>query len=104
MAIRVFQQSEIHDARAFAAQSDDNVAVHLHRMLIPTAPACFVRDIRAGKPIAHVFCRNVTLLQQLARRLGVRIVKIDRPATASQHVDLCGRPLEKLLAELEATP
>jgi hypothetical protein len=36
--------------------------------------------------------------------LGVKIAKVERMGEAGQHVDLCGMPFVKALAECEVDP
>lgn len=97
MIIQVFQQREAREAVAFALQG--NVAIHLHR-IIPDrkrAPGCFVKAVDRGEDIAHVFGQDAGYLRALARCVGVKIVYVHHEGTEEQHVDLCGRPLRKLL-------
>ncbi len=96
--VSVFFEDEVREAIAYAAT--DGVAVHLHWIVFDHAPQCFRRDVKAGYPIAHVFCQNEETLRTLARRLGVRVVFVHRSATDRQHIDMCGKPLRKLLAEI----
>lgn len=106
--MKVFQWRELREAMAFAA--DGGVAIHLHKIVFPRSPACFKRAVAAGEDIAHVFCKDRELLETLARRHGVRVVKIEHPGTNRQHVDLCGKPLASMVesaktqALLEARP
>lgn len=93
--LRVFATLELREARAFAAAG--GIAIHLHRFVTHRAPACFKRDVAAGYPIAHVFGADAEALAALARRCGVRVVLVERRGTPSQHVDMCGRPLRRLL-------
>ena len=74
----------------------------VHHLLLHTryrikSPTCFKRAVAAGENIAHVFCKDRELLESLARRHGVRVIKIEHPGTNRQHVDLCGQPLASLL-------
>jgi hypothetical protein len=59
-----------------------------------------VRAVERGEYIAHLFDQNLERLEKTARRLGINIVVIEKPGTDSQHVDLCGRPLRRALAEI----
>lgn len=99
--MKVFQWRELKEAMAFAA--DGGVAIHLHKIVFPNSPTCFKRAVAAGENIAHVFCRDRELLESLARRHGVRVIKIEHPGTNRQHVDLCGKPLASLL-NVASTP
>lgn len=95
--IKTFEDREVREAIAYASAGGQ--AVHLHQTCGPGAPACFRRDVAAGKDIAHLFDQDADRLVTTVRRLGVRVVVVEREGTDRQHVDLCGRPLERLLAE-----
>ena len=57
------------------------------------APRCFRRSALIG----HLFDQDRRRLEATATALGVRRVEIHRPDKALQHVDLCGRPLERAM-------
>jgi hypothetical protein len=68
--------------------------------MTPTAPRCF-----KGKDFAKLYDDNACRLRATARRLGVRVVKIDHPGEpGKQHVDLVGRPMRRALAEAVPAP
>lgn len=58
-------------------------------------PACF----KGRGPIAHLFDRDLARLIGKARKLGVKIIRVEREGTAKQHIDLCGVPLQRALLE-----
>lgn len=58
-------------------------------------PDCFARS----RSWAHLFCRDAKTLNRIARRLGVRKIIVSRPGRRGQHVDLCGRPLQRAVEE-----
>ena len=59
------------------------------------APLCF-----RGKDFVKLYDQDELRLIATARRLGVRVIKVDRRADAtSQHIDLVGGPMRKVLAE-----
>lgn len=97
--MKTFQCREVEEAIAHAGRGGQ--ALHLHRVIPDrrAAPRCFVAAVDRGEDIAHLFDLDEVRLVATARRLGVRVVKIDRPGTARQHVDLCGGPLRKAIAE-----
>jgi hypothetical protein len=69
--------------------------------IYPNAPACF----KQTKSFAHLFDQDTQRLQTVARWLGVRKVVVSKQNTYQQHVDLCGRPLERaLLGAAEDAP
>lgn len=100
--MRSFTQREIAAARAYAV--DGGQALHLFSGAIADAirkvrriPTCF----RGRRELAHLFDQDRQRLEQTARRLGVRVIKVEYPGTSSQHVDLCGKPLERAKAEAQ---
>lgn len=85
-----FDMMQIHEAIQYARSGEQ--ALHLH-------------SITAGHPlfsrysqIAHLFDQNKDRLCKTARDLGVKVIKVERSGTDRQHVDLCGKPLQKALA------
>jgi hypothetical protein len=98
--MRVFQVRELKDAIAYAAAGGQ--ALHLHRILGPRPPACFRRDVEQGKDIAHLFDQDKERLVATVRRLGVRVIKVEREGTSRQHIDLCGVPLQKAIGQSNA--
>lgn len=94
--MKVFQFDEIFEAYEHARLGGQ--ALHLH-------------TLNAGHPlfrrypvIAHLFDQNADRLISTVKRLGVRVVKVEHSGTHKQHIDLCGKPLERAraLAESEA--
>jgi len=90
-----FEMRDVEAARAYAMAGGQ--ALHV----CPTAPF-----VRAGSPrvfknsaeFAHLFDQDGTRLTETARKLGVRVVLIEKGGTPSQHVDLCAGPLERAKA------
>lgn len=99
--MKSFAFNEVREAVAHAA--DGGQALHLHRIIPDRSRAarCFVAAVDRGEDIAHLFDLDRDRLVATARRLGVRVVKIDREGTGKQHIDLCGGPLRKALAMCE---
>ena len=60
-------------------------------------PQCF----KGQRQIAHLFDQDAERLQATARKLGVRVVRIERRGQPGQHVDLCGKPLGRAVALCE---
>lgn len=96
--MRHFESRQVEEARAYAEAGGQ--ALHTHRVIVDRrkAPSCFVREVDAGRDIAHLFDRDEVRLVATARRLGVRVVKVERPARTGQHVDLCGVPLRRAMS------
>jgi hypothetical protein len=64
----------------------------------PRAPRCF-----RGKDFAKLYDADPVRLLATARRLGVRVVVIDREGDRRrQHVDLVGGPMRRALKEAVA--
>lgn len=99
---QVFQTREQDEAIAHALAG--GVAVHLHSIVFPNSPKCFREAVRRGEEIAHVFGQDADELKQVASAMGVKVLFIDKRGTRSQHIDLCGGPLKKLLAIIGAQP
>lgn len=95
--MRNFEERDIWEARDYALHGGQ--ALHCHFQLGSTPPRCFVRDVNAGKAIGHLFDQDIVRLKATARRLGVRVVVVERIGKPYQHVDLCGAPMAKATAE-----
>jgi hypothetical protein len=95
--VNVFQHRELPAAYAHAAQGGQ--ALHLlagsFAYLRRDTPRCF----RGHRQIAHLFDQNKARLVETARRFGVRVIRVEREDTHRQHIDLCGQPLERAIAE-----
>lgn len=91
--MKVFAMKQIREAREYSLQGD--VALHLH-------------TINSGHPmfkrypvIAHLLDQNKERLIKTARKLGVRVIKVEREGEPFQHIDLCGKPFQRALAMAE---
>lgn len=98
--MRIFHQNRIREAVAYARGGGQ--ALHLHRLLTPRAPACFVKAVERGETIAHLFDMDLERLKVTAHELGVKVIVVEHEGTIWQHVDLCGKPLEKAKARAGA--
>lgn len=94
--MKVFVQSDLHAAMTYARHG--GLAIHLHFIVFADSPQCFKRDVAAGLPIAHVFHSDSEFLRRLAKSIGINKVYIDREGSTRQHLDVCGTPLQRLLA------
>jgi hypothetical protein len=96
-AMRIFQQTEIPKAIAYAAKGGQ--ALHLHRIIANKrkAPTCFLKAINRGEDIAHLFDQDEERLRKTAQALGIRVILVERGGTPRQHIDLCGAPLKKAI-------
>lgn len=101
--MKMFRENQLSEAKAYAAAGEQ--ALHLHRIIAnrAKAPRCFVTAVDRGEWIAHLFDADEARLIATARRLGVRIVVVERRGTPRQHIDLCGKPLGKAIAMCDGT-
>lgn len=95
--MKVFQQNELLAAYAFAKEGGQ--ALHLmagsFAYLRKDTPACF----KGRRQLAHLFDQDRKRLEATARKLGVRKILVERAGDPRrQHIDLCGKPLERALA------
>lgn len=103
--MKIFQQQEIRAAYAHAAAGGQALHVFSGAFAYMQArtPNCF----KGRRQIAHLFDQDHERLLATVKRLGVRVVKVEHPGTHRQHVDLCGRPLDRAIAlaneEIEQT-
>ena len=100
--MKSFTTYEIEEAIAYAASGGQ--ALHLHQFIVnwDKAPSCFVREVKAGRDIAHLFDQDYARLIKTCRQLGVKVILVEREGTERQHIDLCGVPLRKAVAMAEA--
>lgn len=97
--MKIFQQRELREAIAYAAAGGQ--ALHVcssAQFVTAAAPGCFKRS----KQFAHLLDQNAVRLVKTAKRLGVRVVVVERSAEPRQHVDLCGKPLERAITQAGA--
>jgi hypothetical protein len=94
--MRQFAQRQLHEALAHAQSGGQ--ALHMmsgsFAYLRADTPNCF----KGRREIAHLFDQDRERLVTTARRLGVRVIKVEREGTLRQHIDLCGKPLERAQA------
>lgn len=94
--VRVFQQRELPAAYAYAGEGGQAVHLMAERFahLRSDTPSCF----KGRGQVAHFFDQDKARLVATAKRLGVRVIRVEREGTPRQHIDLCGGPLAKALA------
>lgn len=95
--MKQFPLREAEEAIEFARLGGQ--ALHIHNIIVDydKAPACFVREVESGRIIAHLFDQNYERLVKTARSLGVRVILVERKGRQSQHIDLCGKPLQRAI-------
>lgn len=98
--MKVFQERELRQAIEYAMTGE--VAIHLHSIVFRHSPQCFIAAVGRGEQICHLFDQDKERLIATAKRLGVKVIKLEREGEPRQHIDLCGAPLRKLLAEAKA--
>lgn len=96
--LQVFDACEVRDARNYAV--DGGQALHLHQIIVDRAkaPKCFVRAVDKGEDIAHLFDQDRARLEATARQYGVQVIVVEYEGFPNQHIDLCGKPLAKLIS------
>jgi hypothetical protein len=98
--MKQFALRELREARAYAMEGGQ--ALHLmdgsFAYLRKDTPGCF----KGQMEIAHLFDQDKTRLIATAKRFGVRVIKVEREGTESQHIDLCRGPLVKAKAMCDA--
>lgn len=91
--MKIFQQRELLAAYAHAAAGGQ--ALHLMNgnfaYMQARTPKCF----HNRTVIAHLFDQNHARLIGTAKRMGVRVIKIEHAGSPRQHIDLCGKPLDR---------
>ena len=85
--MKTFRFYEIYDA--YEHSKAGGQALHLHPLTMGHPL------FRRYNEIAHLFDQDVDRLIATARKLGVRVIKVEHKGTHRQHIDLCGRPLER---------
>lgn len=95
MTMKRFERREIREALRCAGQGGQ--ALHVFLALKMPAPSCFRRSLQWG----HLFDQDAERVEKTARRLGVRKVVVHHRDTPKQHVDLCGKPLERAIRSCE---
>jgi len=96
--VKQFAEREIKAALAYAAGGGQAVHLMGHwATQLPGAPQVF----RRATGCAHLFDQNLDRLVITARGFGVRVIKVERAGEEGQHIDLCGKPLEKAKARCE---
>jgi hypothetical protein len=98
--LKTFAEREIRAAYEYAGIGGQ--ALHLmsgrYAYLRADTPQCF----KGRSQLAHLFDQDPVRLAATARRFGVRVIRIERPGTLKQHIDLCAGPLLRAIAEAEA--
>ena len=86
--MKTFTAREIFEAYEYSKSGEQ--ALHVHNFNT-TGHALFKRYPEA----AHLFDMNKERLIATVKSLGVRVIKVEHEGTHRQHIDLCGKPLER---------
>lgn len=93
--MRLFATRQIYEAFEFAEAGGQ--ALHVwtpSEMWRGRSP----RPFRRAKEWAHLIDNDAERLERTAKALGVRVIVIGRHGRRGQHIDLCGKPLERAKA------
>ena len=90
--MRQFEKRQVREAIAYAR--DGGQALHVYPG-IKSMPA--PRSFHKSVLWAHLFDQDGSRLRATARQLGVRRIVVDQEKTEKQHVDLCGKVLERAI-------
>ncbi len=85
--MKLFEMRQIREAREHALQG--GVALHLHSLNAGH------RLFKRYPIIGHLMDQNTDRLVKTARKLGVRVIKVEHQGEPNQHIDLCGKPLQR---------
>jgi hypothetical protein len=102
--MKVFQMRELKEAVEYAKQGGQALHVWNPSVLgppeeiFPHAPKVFLRN---KSQWAHLFDQDLGRLKKICRKLGVNKMKPERVGTDKQHIDLCGKPLERAIKMAE---
>jgi hypothetical protein len=85
-----FEMHQIREAKQHAMYGGQ--AFHVHRINNTGHPL-----FKRYPVIAHLFDQDKARLIATARKLGVRVIKVEREGEPGQHIDLCGTPFNKAM-------
>ena len=89
--MKQFGRRQIREALTHAYMGGQ--ALHVYAAISMPAPNCFLKS----KLWAHLFDQDLERLRATARQLGVRRIVIHQKGTEKQHLDLCGKPLQRAI-------
>jgi hypothetical protein len=89
--MKQFEEDQVREAKAHAVAGGQ--ALHLHTFNDMGHPL-----FKRYSVIAHLFDQNKERLVKTARKLGVRVIVVEHEGEPGQHIDLCGKPLERAKA------
>lgn len=97
--MKAFQQREVREAKAYAMAGGQALHVCSSAAFVNArSPGCF----RRSDQFAHLFDQDYERMMATARKFGVRVLAPEHVGTDRQHIDLCGKPLERALGQCDA--
>jgi len=87
------EDKQILDAYKFTASGGGALHLFHDPGVYPGAPPVFKKSREA----AHLLDQDLQRLREIAKALGVRVIKVSYEGTPKQHIDLCGRPLKRAI-------
>lgn len=101
--MKIFQHRELLEAYKYVAEGGQALhlwtkeAIKIWKQGAPEhIPSCFQKT----KRWAHLMDLDKERLVETAKRLGVKVIKVAQKGRRSQHIDLCGKPLDKAIKEI----
>jgi len=89
--MKLFEERQLMEAYAHAKEGGQALHLFSDPGIYPGCPNCFKRS----RETAHLLDYNLGRLIATAKSLGVRVIKIGRKGRRGQHIDLCGKPLQR---------
>jgi len=83
--------------QAIQYAKEGNQSLHIHTIVFPDSPKCFRNAVARGEYIAHLFDQDKDRLIKTVKKYGVKVIKIEHEGTEKQHIDLCGKPLKRII-------
>ena len=94
--MKLFKYREIREAYAYVREGGQALHVQPNSFAYKDIPICFKKSKQWG----HLFDQDKERLVKTAKRLGVRVIKVENAGDEKrQHIDLCGKPLERAIEE-----
>ena len=91
--MKLFAEHQIHEALKHAAAGGQALHVFSPIWAGPRKPIPL--PFKRTSVWAHLLDQDKQRLVETARKLGVKIIVVECEGRLSQHVDLCGRPLQR---------
>jgi len=89
--MKLFEERQLMGAYEYARTGGQALHLFSDPGIWPGCPKVFKKSREA----ARLFDYNIGRLIATAKSLGVRVIKIGRKGRCGQHIDLCGKPLQR---------